>query len=59
MICQKVEVFVSAVHDGEEVLREAAKHIFGCEACRLKLKAYANMVSDVPAFALGVLPLPK
>ena len=43
MNCQEVQPFVSALHDGQSVSREAADHIRNCPACRARLEDYARM----------------
>jgi hypothetical protein len=43
MNCQQVQPFVSALHDGESVSREAADHIRNCMACRARLEDYVRM----------------
>ena len=43
MNCQEVQPFVSALHEGESVSREAADHIRNCSACRAQLEDYARM----------------
>ncbi|HEV2491493.1 MAG TPA: hypothetical protein VG204_00315 [Terriglobia bacterium] len=43
MNCQEVQPFVSALHDGESVSREAANHIRNCSECRARLEDYARM----------------
>jgi hypothetical protein len=43
MNCEGVAEFVSALFDGEKIPREAAKHIGVCEACRARLKEYAEI----------------
>lgn len=43
MNCDEVRPFVSALHDGESVPREAAEHMRGCLACRARLEDYARM----------------
>jgi hypothetical protein len=43
MNCDEVQPFVSALHDGESVPREAAEHIRSCSACQARLEDYAKM----------------
>ncbi len=43
MNCQEVQPFVSALHDGESVSREAADHIRNCSECRARLEDYTRM----------------
>jgi len=43
MNCDEVQPFVSALHDGESVPREAAEHIRSCSACQARLEDYARM----------------
>jgi hypothetical protein len=43
MNCHEVQPFVSALHDGESVPREAAAHMRSCSACQARLEDYARM----------------
>jgi hypothetical protein len=43
MNCDEVQPFVSALHDGESVPREAAEHMRSCSACQARLEDYARM----------------
>jgi hypothetical protein len=63
MNCDRAAEFLSALHDGEKIPREAAEHVGVCEACRARLRQYAEIgvelrrmasleqvqVEDVPA----------
>jgi len=43
MNCEEVRPFVSALHDGESIPREAAEHMRSCSACQAQLEDYARM----------------
>lgn len=43
MNCHEVKPFVSALHDGESVPREAAEHMRNCLACQARLQDYARI----------------
>ncbi|MGH9402515.1 MAG: anti-sigma factor family protein [Terriglobia bacterium] len=43
MNCHEVQPFVSALHDGQSVPREAAEHMRSCLACQARLEDYARM----------------
>jgi anti-sigma factor RsiW len=51
MNCQEVELFVSALHDGEIVPKEAAEHIASCLACKERLREYAQMSAELRLLA--------
>jgi hypothetical protein len=63
MDCQQAQPFVSALHDGETVPKEAAEHIGGCALCKERLQEYAQMGAELrllastdPPGASGTLP---
>jgi hypothetical protein len=43
MNCDEVWPFVSALHDGESVPREAVEHMRSCSVCQARLEDYARM----------------
>ncbi|MFZ0758704.1 MAG: hypothetical protein WAM69_02040, partial [Candidatus Sulfotelmatobacter sp.] len=43
MRCEEAAEFVSALCDGEKIPRAAAEHIGACEACRARMKQYAEI----------------
>ncbi|MDE3179726.1 MAG: hypothetical protein KGM47_08705 [Acidobacteriota bacterium] len=43
MNCHEAQPFVSTLHDGQSVPREAAEHIRSCSACHAQLEDYARM----------------
>jgi hypothetical protein len=47
MKCEEATEFVSALCDGGMIPQAAAEHIGGCEACRTRLKAYAEMGAEL------------
>ncbi len=51
MNCQEAQSFVSALHDGETVPKEAAEHIGGCAACKKRLQEYAQMGMELRLLA--------
>jgi hypothetical protein len=51
MNCQEVQPFVSALHDGESVPKEAAEHIGGCSTCKERLREYAEMGAELRLLA--------
>src|SRR5881396_1227200 len=53
MNCQEVQPFVSALHDGESVSKEAAEHIRNCAKCRARLEDYARMGVELRLLASG------
>jgi hypothetical protein len=54
MNCDEVQPFVSALHDGEIVPREAAEHMRNCPACRARLEDYARMDVELRLLASSV-----
>jgi hypothetical protein len=51
MNCQEAQPFVSALHDGETVPKEAAEHIASCSACKERLREYAQMGAELRLLA--------
>jgi hypothetical protein len=51
MNCQEVQPFVSALHDGECVPKEAAEHIGGCSTCKERLREYAQVGAELRLLA--------
>ncbi|HEY2352481.1 MAG TPA: hypothetical protein VGH83_08205 [Candidatus Acidoferrum sp.] len=51
MNCEEVAEFVSALCDGATIPREVAGHIGGCQACRARLNAYADMGVELKRIA--------
>lgn len=47
MKCEEAREFVSALCDGETIPRSAAEHIGQCEACRTRLKEFAEMGAEL------------
>ena len=54
MNCDEVQPFVSALHDGEGVPREAAEHMRSCSACQARLEDYARMDVELRLLASSV-----
>jgi hypothetical protein len=47
MRCSEVAAFISALHDGEKVPREAVEHLGTCEECGERLAAYAAIGAEL------------
>jgi hypothetical protein len=54
MNCDEIQPFVSALHDGESVPREAAEHMRSCSACQARLEDYARMDVELRLLASNV-----
>lgn len=54
MNCNDVQPFVSALHDGESVPREAAEHIRSCSECLARLEDYARIDFELRLLASSV-----
>jgi hypothetical protein len=54
MNCDEVQPFVSALHDGESVPRQAAEHMRSCSACQARLEDYARMDVELRLLASNV-----
>ncbi len=68
MNCQEAQPFVSALHDGETIPPDAARHIAACAACKARLREYSEIGAELRLLAsaepeaapapLGPLPDP-
>ena len=51
MNCESAAEFVSALHDGERIPRDAAEHLGECATCRDQLADYAWIAADMRRMA--------
>ena len=51
MKCEDAAEFVSALHDGERIPREAAEHLGECETCQGRLETYSRMSAEMRRMA--------
>ena len=51
MKCEDAAAFVSALHDGEKIPREAAEHLGACEECAGRLAAYSAIGAELRRIA--------
>jgi hypothetical protein len=47
MRCEDAAEFVSALHDGERIPREAAEHVGTCEVCQKSMSTYATLGAEM------------
>jgi len=51
MKCEDAAEFVSALHDGERIPREAAEHLGGCKECRDRMSEYSAAGAELRRMA--------
>jgi hypothetical protein len=56
MNCAEAAECVSALFDGQPILREAAEHLSDCQECRVRLNEYAEMRAELRDLASVAAP---